>query len=833
MTAPRISVVMPTHNRAKLLPATLRALAAQTIPPSEYEVILVADGCTDDTPVAVAGVRAELPYHLHFIEQPGQGAGAARNLGVAKATSRLILFLDDDMTAAPTLIEAHLLQHAAHPDCLVLGYFPIPLAPISHDPFARAARDWWEGGFAARRRLGYRFGFKDFCTGNISLPAELFHAAGGFDPRLKGAGEDYELGYRLLKRGARFRFAEHALSVHQDLNSLERALHRCRAEGHAHALTVNRHIELARSFNLHRLSRLQGFPFSPIWRLVWAHPAVADAAAAILKTGVVGAQRLGFESLMWRLYRGLAGHAYWRGIHAALRSVGAWERLLQDAPLEPEDPAELDIDLASDLADLETKLSKPADSARLWWNGSPIGRIRPAPGAERLSSTHVRNEVVSRFADVVRDRIGVPENWQPLLPEPRPTGMSSNFPRSPFGRTRVAQFDLRAPDHLWGLDGFDSVQLFLRNGSRPLANVRLPLRSGTRVLSAETLLAEIESRGVRRDDSVGLTEIPVQPPISVILCTRDRPHALRRCLRALTKLDYPDYEVVVVDNASVGTETAEIVSETPFRYVREERPGLDWARNCGIAESRYGIIAYVDDDAVVDSKWLAAIGAAFADPSVSAVTGLVLAAELNYPAQHIFEQYGGMGKGMYRRELNGSRMTAAEKVAAHCAGVGANMAFRRLTFERVGLFDTALDVGTPSNGAGDLDMFHRVLVSGLTIRYEPAAIIWHYHRRDPEQLRKQLYNNGRAFGVYLLKILRSRTVPRTSVIRYALFSWLGGWFAARLLKVVTKKERFPLRLVLAELWGATHALWAYGATYRADRKRRASSTLRRPSITGV
>jgi glycosyltransferase involved in cell wall biosynthesis len=117
---------------------------------------------------------------------------------------------------------------------------------------------------------------------------------------------------------------------------------------------------------------------------------------------------------------------------------------------------------------------------------------------------------------------------------------------------------------------------------------------------------------LQRDDSVGLTKGSIQPPISVILCTRDRPHALRRCLRALTKLDYPDYEVVVVDNASVGTETAEIVSETPFRYVREERPGLDWARNCGIAESRYGIIAYVDDDAVVDSKWLAAIGAAFA-----------------------------------------------------------------------------------------------------------------------------------------------------------------------------------------------------------------------------
>ena len=203
----------------------------------------------------------------------------------------------------------------------------------------------------------------------------------------------------------------------------------------------------------------------------------------------------------------------------------------------------------------------------------------------------------------------------------------------------------------------------------------------------------------------------------------------------------------------------------------------------------------------------------------------MLAAELSWPAQHVFEQYGGMGKGMNRRDLDGSRMTAADRVAAHHAGVGANMAFRRETFDRVGSFDTALDVGTPSNGGGDLDISHRVLVAGLTIRYEPAALMWHYHRRAPEQLRKQLYNNGRAFGVYLLKILRTRTVPRRCALRYAAFSWLGGWLFARLLKTVTKRERFPVRLVLAELWGATHALWAYGATYRADRKRRTLSAL--------
>ena len=231
MTSPRISVVMPTHNRGKLLPATLRSLATQTVPPSAYEVILVADGCTDETPAAVASVRAELPYRLHFIEQPAQGAAAARNRGVERATAPLILFLDDDMDAAPTLIEAHLSAHAAEPGSLVLGYFPIPFGPVKDDPFAGPARDWWDEGFAERRKPGYRFGFRDFCTGNISLSIEAFRAAGGFYQRIKSAGEDWELGYRLLKSGARFRFAERALSLHQDFTSFERALQRTRLEG--------------------------------------------------------------------------------------------------------------------------------------------------------------------------------------------------------------------------------------------------------------------------------------------------------------------------------------------------------------------------------------------------------------------------------------------------------------------------------------------------------------------------------------------------------------------------------------------------------------------------
>lgn len=316
-----------------------------------------------------------------------------------------------------------------------------------------------------------------------------------------------------------------------------------------------------------------------------------------------------------------------------------------------------------------------------------------------------------------------------------------------------------------------------------------------------------------------LTKHATPPPISVVVCTRDRAQLLQCCLNALRQLDYPNYEVIVVDNASRDDATARVVAATPFRYVREDRPGLDWARNRGIAEAGHAIIAYIDDDAQAAPGWLRGLAAAFADPLVAAVTGLVVPSELATPAQQLFEQYGGMGKGALTRQFQRARLCARDLLSAHQVGVGANMAFRRTTFAQVGHFDTALDVGTPSSGGGDLDMFHRVLVAGLTLRYEPSVVVYHQHRRELEALRRQLYANGRSFGVYLLKIWKQGDVERAAVARFAA-GWVGGWLLKRWIARLLGRLDFPAALVWAELWGACSAPWAYHATYRRDRRMR-------------
>lgn len=300
--------------------------------------------------------------------------------------------------------------------------------------------------------------------------------------------------------------------------------------------------------------------------------------------------------------------------------------------------------------------------------------------------------------------------------------------------------------------------------------------------------------------------------ISVVVCTRDRPAELARCLGSLRRLDGPAHEVLVIDNAPRDDAARQAVAATPFRYVREEAPGLDRARNRGIAEARHDLIAFTDDDVEVDPGWLGALAAAFADPRVAGVTGRVLPAAQETPAQRLFQQYGnGMDKGDRPRVFDGAALRPAELLRAQDVGVGANMAFRRSALEAAGGFDPALDAGTPAAGAGDLDLFHRLLRAGFRLRYEPAAIVRHHHRRDLEGLRRQIRHNGRSYGVYLLKIWREGAVPRPAVARFAL-GW-GAWLAGRLVLGLAGRRRLPLGLLWAEARGALEAPRAFRTLY--------------------
>ena len=241
--------------------------------------------------------------------------------------------------------------------------------------------------------------------------------------------------------------------------------------------------------------------------------------------------------------------------------------------------------------------------------------------------------------------------------------------------------------------------------------------------------------------------------ISVVICTRNRPEQLARCLRSLQNLSQSPQEILVVDNAPSSDATRQMVDKmSGIQYVLEPRPGLSVARNTGIRQSTGDIIAFTDDDVIVHPDWIIRLQQSFDDPNLMVVTGLILPAELETEAQLIFQK-GSAGFGWGYRALTFDPQFFKEMqrrgVPVWRIGAGANMAFRRKAFELVGDFDERLGAGA-SGCSEDSELWYRVLAEGWLCRYEPTVVVYHYHRSDLDSLKQQAYQYMRGHVAALL-----------------------------------------------------------------------------------
>jgi len=252
--------------------------------------------------------------------------------------------------------------------------------------------------------------------------------------------------------------------------------------------------------------------------------------------------------------------------------------------------------------------------------------------------------------------------------------------------------------------------------------------------------------------AVSIENIPNSVPVSVIICTRNRPDQLFQCLTLLQNLACLPEEIIVIDNAPDDNATQEIVKKfDKIKYVKEPRIGLNIARNTGIQNATLPIIAYVDDDVIVHPLWVYRIYEAFLNPNIAATTGLVIAAKLETKAQLIFEQYWSFNRGyidkIFDSKFFDSTLTSGPPVWK--IGAGANMAFRKDIFSKVGYFDEILDVGAAGCN-GDSEMWYRILLNGHTISYNPRAVVYHEHRNKMDGLHNQIFYYMRGFTVAAL-----------------------------------------------------------------------------------
>lgn len=243
------------------------------------------------------------------------------------------------------------------------------------------------------------------------------------------------------------------------------------------------------------------------------------------------------------------------------------------------------------------------------------------------------------------------------------------------------------------------------------------------------------------------------PSVTVVVCTRNRPECLVNCLSSLTRLDPPPDEILVVDNDPGTGRTRAITERFPgVAWVPEPTAGLSHARNTGLRHAKSDIIAWTDDDTTAHPGWIGVIRSVFTDPAISGMTGLVLAGSLETTAQVRFErEFGGFQRGFRRFTLDRQFFEEMKDhgVPAWLAGAGANMAFRREIFDKLGPFDVHLGAGA-AGCSEDSEYWYRMLAAGMSIRYEPAAVVGHFHRVSEDDFQFQIEEYMRGHMAALL-----------------------------------------------------------------------------------
>jgi glycosyltransferase involved in cell wall biosynthesis len=421
---------------------------------------------------------------------------------------------------------------------------------------------------------------------------------------------------------------------------------------------------------------------------------------------------------------------------------------------------------------------------------------------------------------------------------------------------------------------YDGAFVIVERAGRPLGNFEVDL--GSREILAAELKDLIEQHMDDAWSGLGpdrpIVDESRLPFISVVVPTAfQRVDLLARCVAAVCAQEYPAFEVIVSDNRpDDGPQRAahwrRLMDDPRVTVVAEPLPGSSAARNRGIQVARGEVVAFLDDDAVPMPGWLLAVGRRFAlEPETDAVTGLLLPYELETPAQVLFERSGSKVAHRYERlSLEGGRVARRSGSATSGSatsgasgarrrgrfeltvwyperpsapaenyliyrvgrfGMGANMSFRIEMLRRLGGFDEAMGIGTPSLGGVELHFFVRMLFAGGRLTFDPEVVMHHTHIREYDELRRKLYSYGCGYTAMLTALVLAQPWHLVGLSGHA-------WQALRLFgrKFLTERGAaaaegyFPAELSRAEMRGFAVGPWRYVYSRISMRRARAALT---------
>jgi peptidoglycan/xylan/chitin deacetylase (PgdA/CDA1 family)/GT2 family glycosyltransferase len=310
---------------------------------------------------------------------------------------------------------------------------------------------------------------------------------------------------------------------------------------------------------------------------------------------------------------------------------------------------------------------------------------------------------------------------------------------------------------------------------------------------------------------------------TVVIPTCGRPDYVWTLVRSLLGGDAVPDEILVVDNRPTDRRTRELVErgfgdDARVRYLAEPVPGASRARNRGLQAAAGELVAFLDDDVIVDPGWLRSVREAWtATRYAGAVTGLILPAELDTAAQLLVQAYGGFDKGFTRRvyDLHTHRLDhPLYPYLVGAYGSGANAVFDRARLLRLGGFDERLGPGTSTRSGEDLDVLLRTVLDGAAVVYEPGAMVRHHHRPDYAGLRRMAYDYGVGLSALFVKHLLSSPRGLREIGR-RLPAGLGLLLAPGSDRNANRREaEYPAELTLRELVGMLSGPVAFARSRR-------------------